>query len=92
MRTVSATLATRLGGATTLCHCWRLVLRDGTRIGFTDHDRDLIFDGLTHAAGSGLDASEVETTLGFGSVGGEVAGALAAAALTSSSCRTAPPS
>jgi len=82
MRTVSATLATRLGGATTLCHCWRLVLRDGTRIGFTDHDRDLIFDGLTHAAGSGLDASEVETTLGFGSVGGEVAGALAAAALT----------
>ena len=82
MRPVSDTLAARLGGATTLCHCWRLVLRDGSRIGFTDHDRDLTFDGLAHAAASGLEASEVETSLGFSAPGGEVAGVLSAAALT----------
>ena len=81
MLSVPDALAARLGGATTLCHCWRLVLRDGSRIGFTDHDQDLVFDGLTHAAASGLDASEVETSLGFAATGGEVAGALMAAAL-----------
>jgi len=82
MRAIPDALAARLGGATTLCHCWRLVLRDGSRLGFTDHDRDILFDGLTHLAASGLDASEVETTLGFSGAGGEVAGALMAAALT----------
>ena len=82
MRAVPDILSTRLGGATTLCHCWRLVLRDGARLGFTDHDRDLTFDGVTHAAATGLDASEAETALGFGGAGGEVAGALMAAALT----------
>ena len=82
MRAIPDSLAARLGDATTLCHCWRLVLRDGTRMGFTDHDRDLVFDGLTHAAASGLDASEVETSLGFAGAGGEVAGALTAAAMT----------
>jgi hypothetical protein len=82
MRAIPDSLAARLGGATTLCHCWRLVLRDGSRLGFTDHDRDITFDGLTHLAASGLDASEVETALGFSGVGGEVAGALMAAALT----------
>jgi len=82
MRQISDTFAARLGGATTLCHCWRLVLRDGARMGFTDHDRDLVFDGVTHSAASGLDASEVETSLGFAAPGGEVAGALMAAALS----------
>ena len=82
MRAVPDILSTRLGGATTLCHCWRLVLRDGARLGFTDHDRDLTVDGVTHAAATGLDASEAETALGFGGAGGEVAGALMAAALT----------
>lgn len=82
MRAIPDALAARLGGATTLCHCWRLVLRDGSRLGFTDHDGDILFDGLTHLAASGLDASEVETTLGFSGAGGEVAGALMAAALT----------
>ena len=84
MRAISDALAARLGSATTLCHCWRLVLRDGLRLGFTDHDRDLVFDGVTHAAASGLDASDMETSLGFACAGGEVAGALMAAALTES--------
>lgn len=82
MRIIPDALAMRLSGATTLCHCWRLVLRDGARIGFTDHDRDVVFDGLTHAAASGLEASEVEASLGFAATGAEVAGALMAAALS----------
>ncbi len=81
MRIIPDALAARLSGATTLCHCWRLVLRDGSRIGFTDHDKDLLCDGLVHAAASGLEASEVEASLGFATAGAEVAGALMAAAL-----------
>ena len=84
MRVIPDILAARLGGATTLCHCWRLLLRDGARLGFTDHDQDLTFDGLTHAAASGLDASDAESSLGFGAAGAEVNGALMAAALTES--------
>ena len=59
MRDISELLASRLGGATTLCHCWRLSMRDGSRLGFTDHDGDLAFDGTTFLAGSGLDPSAI---------------------------------
>lgn len=82
MRDIPAALASRLSGATTLCHCWRLTTRDGERQGFTDHDRDVILDGFVFSAGAGLDASSVESALGFAVAGGEVAGALTSAAIT----------
>ena len=82
MRDLPPDLAAHLaGGATTLCHCWALTRRDGTRLGFTDHDRDLAFGGLTHAARSGLEAAEASAELGFAIGGGEVAGALSALGL-----------
>ena len=59
MRTIPPNLAAHLtDGVTTLCHCWRLIRRDGTAFGFTDHDRDLVFGGTTYAARSGLEAAE----------------------------------
>ena len=70
------------GGATTLCNCWRLIPRNGAPLGFTDHDRDLRFDNMTFSAATGLEASAVESKLGFAVGGGEVSGALASAALT----------
>lgn len=76
---LSAALAT---GATTLARCWRITRRDGLVLGFTDHDRDLVFDGVTHAAGAGLEAADSESQLGFAVGGGEVAGALAAGSLS----------
>lgn len=83
MRSIPEPLATRLqGGATTLCHCWSLARADGFALGFTDHDRDLAFGGLTHAARSGLEAAEVTSELGFAVGGGDVAGALSAAGIT----------
>ena len=51
-------------GATTLCWCWRLTRADGTRLGFTDHDRDLTFDGTTFEAAAGFTASEMRDALG----------------------------
>jgi uncharacterized phage protein (TIGR02218 family) len=85
MRTLPPGLAAHLGGgATTLCRCWKLVRRDGTAFGFTDHDRDLAFGGATFAARTGLEAAEATQELGFAVGGGEVAGALVSAGLTES--------
>ncbi|MCJ2033284.1 DUF2163 domain-containing protein [Methylobacterium sp. J-068] len=82
MRDLPPDLAAHLaGGATTLCHAWALTRRDGARLGFTDHDRDLTFGGLTHAARTGLEAAEASAELGFAIGGGEVAGALTAMGL-----------
>lgn len=82
MRTIPAGLAAHLdGGATTLCHAWRLTRRDGAVLGFTDHDRDLSFGGTVYAAASGFMASEAEDGNGLAAEGGEVAGGLSAEAI-----------
>ncbi|MBM6581388.1 DUF2163 domain-containing protein [Microvirga sp. BT689] len=83
MRTIPENLAAHLAeGATTLCHCWKLIRRDGTAFGFTDHDRDIVLGDIVYAARSGLEAAEATRELGFAVGGGEVAGALVSAGLT----------
>lgn len=83
MRTLPPGLAAHLdGGVTTLCRCWTLIRRDGAVFGFTDHDRDLAFAGVTFAARTGLEAAEADAELGFAIGGGEVSGALVSAGLT----------
>src|SRR4051794_2285938 len=82
MRTLPPGLAAHLErGATTLCRCWKLARRDGAVAGFTDHDRDLVFDGVTFAARTALEAAEVTAELGFAVGGGEVSGALISAGI-----------
>ena len=79
MRDIPTGLAGHLReGATTLCRCWTLRRRDGRVLGFTDHDRDLVLDGVVHLAGTGLSAAEATAELGFAVGGGDVSGALAA--------------
>jgi uncharacterized phage protein (TIGR02218 family) len=83
MRTIPTGLAAHLTeGATSLCHGWKLIRRDGRTFGFTDHDRDLAFGGVAYAARSGLEAAEATAELGFAVGGGEVSGALLSAGLT----------
>ncbi|HEX8167775.1 MAG TPA: DUF2163 domain-containing protein [Beijerinckiaceae bacterium] len=82
MRTIPPALAAHLEhGATTLCHCWKLLRRDGVVQGFTDHDRDLSFGGVVFAARTGLEAAEATQELGFAVGGGEVSGALVSAGI-----------
>ena len=79
MRAIPPALQTKLdSGVTTLCRCWLLARRDGTVLGFTDHDRDIAIDGVTCRAGTGLNASEATQQLGLAVGGAEIAGALAA--------------
>ena len=66
MRAVPAELADRIeSGAASLCHVWVLTRADGAVLGFTDHDRDLVVDGVTCRAASGWTAGAAETAAGF---------------------------
>jgi uncharacterized phage protein (TIGR02218 family) len=79
MRSIPSALQTKLdAGATTLCRCWVLTRRDGAVLGFTDHDEDIVLDGVTCRAGTGLSASEATQQLGLAIGGSEIGGALAA--------------
>lgn len=60
---------------------WRLERADGLVHGFTDHDADIIHDGLVHAAASGFDASALEARLGLSVDNSEVLAALSGPAL-----------
>lgn len=63
-------------GATTLCHCWRIVRRDGETIGFTDHDRPLAFDGVTFAPETGASGAALTSSADLSVDNGEIEGAL----------------
>lgn len=77
MRAIPPALQTRLdGGCTSLATCWILRRRDGTVLGFTDHDGDLVVAGVTCRAASGFDATAAAEKLGFAAGTAEIAGAL----------------
>lgn len=83
MKTIPPTLAARIeSGAATLAHVWLLTRRDGTRLGFTDHDRDLVHDGVTCRAASGWTAGAADSALGFAPGSASAAGGLDDDALT----------
>ncbi len=77
MKTLPPGLQAHLdGGATTLAWCWRLARRDGRVLGFTDHDRDITFDGTTFEAAAGFTASEIKDAVGLAVDNLEVTSAL----------------
>jgi uncharacterized phage protein (TIGR02218 family) len=83
MRTLPTGLQAHLdSGTTTLCYCWRVTRRDNTKLGFTDHDRDLAFDSTTFKADAGFTASNAQQSLGMSVDNMELVGALKSAAIT----------
>ena len=77
MKTLPVGLQAHLDcGATSLCWCWRLTRRDGTALGFTDHDRDLNFDGTLFEASAGFTATEIKDAVGLSVDNLDVEGAL----------------
>ncbi len=77
MRTIASALAAHLTQeVTTLATCLSIERTDGVVLGFTDHDCDLVIDGITYAAADGftpnsvtsqsnlaVDRMELETTI-----------------------------
>lgn len=75
--TLSPEMAARLAApATTLCHAWRVTLADGSRLGFTDHDRALRLDDLDCEPQSGVTATEARDSAGLATDSTEIGGAL----------------
>jgi uncharacterized phage protein (TIGR02218 family) len=82
MKLLPPALQTHLDtGTTTLAWCWRLTRADGTRLGFTDHDRNLAFDGTTFEAASGFTATDIKDAVGLSVDNLEVSSALRSDAL-----------
>ena len=83
MRALDAALAARIvSGAAGLCHAWVLTRTDGIALGFTDHDRDLVVEGVTCRAASGWSAGAAESEAGLGPGLFAALGALDDAAIT----------
>ncbi len=63
MRTMSAALKEHLAGeVTTMCTCWCASLRNGKTLGFTDHTRNLTFEGQLYKSTSGYTPTAVEAS------------------------------
>lgn len=63
MKAIPSALQDHLdSGATTLAWCWRIERTDGLVLGFTDHDRELVFGGLAYEPDSGLTASDLRAS------------------------------
>ena len=75
-------LAHLAGGVATLCRAWGVWRRDGVVLGFTDHDRDLNFEGIVFRAGTGMTARALMQTTGFAVDNSEAVGALSSGAVT----------
>ncbi len=83
MRQIPDDLAARIeSGAANLAYAWILTRTDDVRLGFTDHDRDLIVDGVTCKAASGWTNGVADGELGFTAGTAAAAGALDDDAIT----------
>ena len=69
-------------GATTVARAWAVTRRDGVTLGFTDHDRDLSFDGIVFRASGGLTARALQQVTGLAVDNSEASGALQHDSLT----------
>ncbi len=62
MKSASTALAAHIAGdTTTLATCWKVTRRDGTILGFTDHDQDITFSSQLYQASTGYTRSAVHT-------------------------------
>ncbi|MEM7597416.1 MAG: DUF2163 domain-containing protein [Pseudomonadota bacterium] len=69
-------------GNTSICRCWAVVRRDGWTMGFTDHDLNLTFEGISFRADTGLTSAALQQTTGLSVDNTEALGALSDAAIT----------
>ncbi|MBS0572455.1 MAG: DUF2163 domain-containing protein [Proteobacteria bacterium] len=70
------------GGTTTLARAFEVRRTDGVVLGFTDHDRNLTFGGVTFRADSGMTAKALQQTTGLAVDNTEAFGALRSDAIS----------
>lgn len=88
MRDLDPLLQAKLDlGATTLCRCWLVELKDGSPLGFTDHDNDLVVAGQLYEAHGGMDASALEASTGLAVDNSSAVGVLSSHSIDAESLR-----
>src|SRR5690554_4198184 len=88
MKSVSAALAAHLAGpVTTLATCWRITRTDGREFFFTDHDRDLAFEGHVYKASSGYSRTAIASDASLGVDNLDVEGVFDSEAITEQELR-----
>ena len=65
-----------------LCRAWIVIRRDGVRLGFTDHDRDLVVDGVACRASGGWSPGARDSAAGYAPGQGAALGVLDDAGIT----------
>lgn len=71
-----------------MCTCWRLTCLDGTTIGLTDHDQDIVFGGSVFSANAGADGSTLESTTSLAPDNSELLGVMLDGAITAKDLST----
>jgi len=83
MRQFSPPLKEHVGGnVTTICTCWIIRRRDGTVLGFTDHDQTLQVGDVDCHAAAGFSPTQAVHELGLASDSQDIEGALSAASIS----------
>jgi len=83
MKTISDELKAHIAGEVmTLATCWKITRNDATVMGFTDHDADLVIEGLNYVAATGFTPTAVQTTSGFAVDNLDIDGMLDSSAIT----------
>jgi hypothetical protein len=88
VKSTSAALATHLTGpVTTLATCWRITRTDGVEFFFTDHDRDLSFEGNVYKASAGYSRTAIANDSSLSVDNLDVEGVFDSAAITEEELR-----
>jgi len=83
MKTLSPALASHLKAElSTLARLIKITRTDSVVLGFTDHDRDLVVDGVTYLADSAFQASAMQARQGLSTDNLDIAGILNSAAIS----------
>ena len=83
MKQISTQLAAHIAGeVTTLATCWKLTRTDSTILGFTDHDSDIIYSGITYKAATGFTPSAIQNSGSLKVDNLDVEGMLSAGSIT----------
>lgn len=62
MKKISNSLKSHLKGqVTTITNCWRVTLKDGTQLGFTDYNDNITYDGIDYHCGKAVSTSSIES-------------------------------
>lgn len=69
---------------TSLCKCWILQTTQGQKLGFTDHDNDIMIEGVLCERDTGVEGSDVEERIGLNVNTSEIAGALSSNSISAS--------